>query len=242
MIISHRHRFIFIKNRKVASTSMEKALQAICGPEDVLTPDHLHQGESDALAALARNFEGRFNPVREMAGARSPLAMARIARDFASRPKFYNHMRASSVRARIPGEQWDSYYKFCFERNPWDKTISFYYWRHRDGGAPLPLNDYITSSAGGTLDQRLPSDWTRYTQRDRIIVDDVFDYGDIAGGLATALERAGVPAAVREQVELPNLKDKIRQQPEPLDDAASAVIEQFFAREIETFGYTRPGL
>ena len=38
MIISHRHRFIFIKPKKVAGTSIEISLSRICGPEDVLTP------------------------------------------------------------------------------------------------------------------------------------------------------------------------------------------------------------
>jgi hypothetical protein len=38
MIISHKHKFIFLKTRKTASTSTEFALNEICGPEDVVTP------------------------------------------------------------------------------------------------------------------------------------------------------------------------------------------------------------
>lgn len=38
MIISHRHKFIFFKTRKTASTSLEIALTNICGEEDVITP------------------------------------------------------------------------------------------------------------------------------------------------------------------------------------------------------------
>ena len=40
MIVSHRHRFIFIKTRKTASTSIEIALSQFCGPEDIITPIH----------------------------------------------------------------------------------------------------------------------------------------------------------------------------------------------------------
>lgn len=38
MIISHQHRFMFIKNVKTAGTSIEVYLSSHCGPDDVVTP------------------------------------------------------------------------------------------------------------------------------------------------------------------------------------------------------------
>ncbi|PYL93687.1 MAG: hypothetical protein DMF14_00320 [Verrucomicrobia bacterium] len=38
MIISHKHKFIFIKTVKTAGTSLEVFLSQHCGPDDVLTP------------------------------------------------------------------------------------------------------------------------------------------------------------------------------------------------------------
>jgi len=37
MIISHRHRYIFIKTRKTAGASVELALVQSCGPDDIMT-------------------------------------------------------------------------------------------------------------------------------------------------------------------------------------------------------------
>ena len=37
MIASHQHRFIFLKTRKTAGTSVEIALSKVCGPDDVIT-------------------------------------------------------------------------------------------------------------------------------------------------------------------------------------------------------------
>ena len=38
MIVSHRHRFIFLKTRKTAGTSIELFLFPHCGAEDIVTP------------------------------------------------------------------------------------------------------------------------------------------------------------------------------------------------------------
>ena len=38
MILSYKHRFVFIKGRKVGGTSLEVALSSVCGPHDIITP------------------------------------------------------------------------------------------------------------------------------------------------------------------------------------------------------------
>lgn len=38
MIISHKHKFIFVKTRKTAGTSVEIALSRHLGPDDIITP------------------------------------------------------------------------------------------------------------------------------------------------------------------------------------------------------------
>lgn len=240
MIISHAHRFIYIKNRKVGSTSTELALQSICGPDDVITPDHLYTSATDVLRPGARNFEGRFLPFRELAQASSPIDAARTVRDLLKRPKFYNHIRASSVRSRIPKAIWDSYYKFCVERNPWDKSISYFYWVHK-GNPDVELNEYYRNhKRHGTNDQVFASDWTRYTSRNKIIVDQVIDFSDMSAGVCDALRRAGVAEDTIAKLDFPQEKSGIRKAKKHyIDDHTDQLIRSVFHHEIAHFPFCR---
>jgi hypothetical protein len=45
--------------------------------------------------------------------------------------KFYNHMPAHEICGKIDKETWYSYFKFSIVRNPFDYTVSKYYWQNR---------------------------------------------------------------------------------------------------------------
>ena len=43
MIISHKHKFIFLKTIKTAGTSIQAALEEHCGKDDIITGKNLNQ-------------------------------------------------------------------------------------------------------------------------------------------------------------------------------------------------------
>src|SRR5207248_2124076 len=72
------------------------------------------------------------------------------------RQRFYRHMPAWLIRVRVPATIWKNYFKFCVDRNPWDKVLSHYHMTaHRQGGQ-LSLDQYL-------LRGKLPINYPRYT-------------------------------------------------------------------------------
>src|SRR6185312_12550479 len=113
MILSHKYRFIFLKTRKTAGTSVEVSLARCCGPRDVLTPVC---PEGEALrGGLGLGPRNHGPPLRQY-GLRDWLRLLLKGRPMPG-SWFYNHMPAREVRARVGARVWDSYFKFCFERD-----------------------------------------------------------------------------------------------------------------------------
>lgn len=227
MIISHRYKFIFVKTAKTAGTSIEAFLSPKCGPEDVVTPI-----SPPVEGHEPRNYKGYLNPipqlVRRPQGIRSALSHI-----FQKGDRFYNHMPAAQIRQRTSKEVWDSYFKFCVERNPWDKTLSHYHMaKHRAGGA-LSLDEYFAKG-------RFPLNYFRYTDPSgqHVIVDRVLRYEHLMTDLAEVFSQLSIAfdgsLGIRAKSEY--RKDRTPYQ-QVFNEQQRRVIEQVFAREIELHHY-----
>lgn len=67
------------------------------------------------------------------------------------------HVTTRAFRKMIPGEEWASYFKFCFVRNPWDRVVSNFHWQKSKGRwQDSTLKDIILKTDFRQLmDQRL---------------------------------------------------------------------------------------
>ena len=215
MIVSHRHRFIFLKTLKTASTSIEIALSKHCGPEDTIT----------------RLLVAAEEELRRSLGYRGPQHYV-IRRDAHSQRIFPPHTGAATAKQYFPAA-WASYLKFCVVRNPWEVSASTYAarvkrLRYRNVG----FSEFIASEgfAAWVANWRIV-----YCIDDRIAVDEVVRYEDLAGGLEKIRLRIGLP----EPLALPHAKSGYRKghYRETVNERDAEVIARLFAPEIEMFGY-----
>ncbi len=201
MIISHKHRFIFVKTLKTAGTSIEVFLSQQCGPKDVVTPILPH-----VEPHVARNHDG-----------------------------FCNHMPGAQIRERVSPQMWRNYFKFCVERDPWDKTLSYYHMMRVRRGGDLSFDQFLA-------EDDFPLNYRFYTEPDdagRILVDEVLRYESLTDDLHRVFGLLDVPFDGTLGV---NAKSEYRTDRRPPRDvytpAQAERVQQVFAQEIALHGYT----
>ena len=191
MIISHRHKFIFLKTEKTAGTAIEAALSELCGPDDVITPFR-EESEGDRKGRGPQNYrlDHPLKPQR-------PLwrrVLMRPERYYHPSIGYYEHMPAWRVRAYVSEEMWRDYFKFAFVRNPWDRQISQYLYKTKSQAQRPSLDRFMARKKRAYV-----TSYEIYTIDGAIAVDYVGRYESLDADLQTALERAGVT----QRVEIP---------------------------------------
>ena len=151
MIISHKYNYIFIKNRKVAGTSVEIYLNKFRGSKDIFTPiSTWHKNH------VPQNYKGYTNILNELLKTNFRYKKRTIT-EFLKGNKFWNHMPALLVKNRIDSEIWGNYFKFAIERNPWDKAVSQYFWLKKiNKNQDLQFEKYLSN-------RFFPSDYRKYS-------------------------------------------------------------------------------
>jgi len=233
MIVSHRHKFIFMKTMKTASSSMEIALSQLLGPDDILTPAREDLDVMRKGGPGGQNYRSVHPDVPRIPMWRKLLR--RPERYYHPTVGFYEHMPAWRARRYLGEQIWQSYYKFSFERNPWDRQVSFYHYKTRD----------IPKTRRPTFEQFLAkgkraqvTNWDIYTIDNEVVLDFVGRYENIDADFEKALGRIGLS----EKISLPKAnvtqsKPNARRYQDYYTDETRALVAGWSGGEIKHFGY-----
>lgn len=125
MIVSFEHKFVFVKGRKVASTSVELALSQVVGPSDIVTPitpiDEKYRLEK--FGKVAQNFGCKPNLLNEYIDQLRKTSNKALANLNIPKGKFYNHMSLQELTEAKVIEPAD-YTLVYLTRSPYQKIIS----------------------------------------------------------------------------------------------------------------------
>ncbi len=123
MILSFAHRFVFIRGRKVAGTSVEMALSTICGPDDIVTPlIATDERVRQQMGGRCGNYSDQ--PVLEQGYVKLVMEATPAQLPLLSKPplaKYTTHMSLKSIVAR---HALDGFRIVCVERSPYARVLS----------------------------------------------------------------------------------------------------------------------
>lgn len=246
MILSHRHRFIFVHVPKNAGTSVTTFLAPHLGPFDLML--------GSRAEARARGVKPNLRSTLTVLRERSPVSVVRalvkhrnldslnnaaIRRRYKDR--LADHSSATQIAAFDPAA-WQDYFSFCVVRNPFERVVSIYNWRYRAARERPTFSAMLRMLAEGRGDAEHIDwrSWDMYTENDRIIVDFVLRQETLEDDLDTVCERLSLPTnsgrLTREKSNNPTKID-LTSYYQPGD---KVLVERIYEREIEHFGYRFP--
>ena len=224
MIISHAHQYIFIKSTKTAGTSIEAALSNYCADRDIVTP------------------LGNYSVNRDESGAWVHKSM--------NEGSYRQHDDALTIKRSLAPEVWGGYFKFSIARNPWDRTLSRFFWNRRNDPALKPRKQLLPLFGGATdeigMAKRQFRDFLNRGELDtndrfyiidgELCVDDIVRYESLGEDIARVCARVGLP-----ELKLPHLKGGIRSRDNHYsvyyDDETRDIVAEKHRMDIELFGY-----
>jgi hypothetical protein len=147
MIISHKHKIIFIKTTKTAGTSFEIAFSQFCGKSDVITPV-LNSDEKIRRkigAGKPRNY--RYT-IKEILTAEDYKSVAKELLRKRLPMKYYNHIPADKIKNNIKNNTWEEYKKIGIIRDPYDHIVSRFFWKRRNRDDFPDFRGYVLRNPG----------------------------------------------------------------------------------------------
>ena len=141
MIISHSKKFIFIHGRKTAGSSVGISLMRYLSSGDIvrgyitggskynIRPPDWNKSLLYLKPQDLRSNEARFKAYRRFVKLKHNVSST--------------HLSAKQIKELVGEKKCKQYFKFTFERNPYDRLISFYFWRTSAAKNPPAFKEFI---------------------------------------------------------------------------------------------------
>ncbi|MCF8262159.1 MAG: sulfotransferase family protein [Melioribacteraceae bacterium] len=230
MLVSHKHKFIYTKTAKTGGTSIEYYFERFCLPDGEFTRSH-ERDEYESETGIV-GFRGKLLP---------------------EKVKWWNHMAAFQIKEQLGDEIWNSYFKFCSIRNPFERCISHYEYAGKNLERPLSekikrrFKNPFTSEEKRKFEYVLvhqPSiDRNKYLIDGEFCLDDVIRYENLEAEIERICEKLSLPF---EPKNIPKFKSDVRRPNTTIESLYTkrslAYVKKIYKYEIDKFGYEIPSM
>ncbi|WP_380055461.1 sulfotransferase family 2 domain-containing protein [Falsihalocynthiibacter sp. SS001] len=219
MLISEKHKFVYIKTHKTASTSVEGLLEHLCTPEGH-KPEHAQS-----------EIYSEYGYVSGRAG------------EYKSTDLLLPHATAQQIEKVIGSKKFNDYQKIYCVRNPYDKVVSWFWFVMPMTTKTRVENDF---DAARTLFRdwlamrpHLPVDRKYYVLNRKKIDATLIRFESLRDDIISCLE--GIGAEVDFDA-LPEWKTEQRRHNvnhfmDYYDDTSRKIVEKKFSFDFKHFGY-----
>lgn len=249
MLLSHRHRFLFVHIYKNAGISITTALMPFAATPGQLRVDRLLNRLG--LSYLYPRVIRKQSSVGDWVSNGMNNVFERLTfLDSHPQPVHDPHVTASEIIAKIGRETFDSCFSFGIVRNPWDWQVSLYRFALETVVDLPPVMAYLRGLGSerrtyvplGSFDEyiRWRCNQDVHLQKEFLFSEDgeqlvsfVGRYESLDADFRTICERIGIDAT------LPRMNESSRQMPyqEYYTPETIELVRRAFAPDVEQFGY-----
>ncbi len=233
MLISHSHRFVFLKTHKTAGTSLHAMLRPFCVPPNDRTEATraLHISPWGMVSSATRTTSEQYSP-----------------------HKWYEHSGLELLRTYMP-IAFHTYHKIAVVRHPYDKTVSaFFFSKWNDGQSDK--RDMLQLTGAENLQEQFyryvtnsPVFWTMrhdrelfFDSREQFRIDSIIRFESLQKDLQKMSDSLGLGLDIAKALPLKKrvVEEEVRQRYRQLIAPESkAVIDDYYGWYFDQFGYEK---
>jgi hypothetical protein len=204
MIVSTRHRFIFVAVPKTGTHSVRQALREQMGAEDM---------EQVGL------FVRKSLPIPELARIR------------------HGHLTLAQVRPHLGADVFDTFFKFAFVRNPFDRFVSYCSFITREKGQfdrdPNAVMHHFLANPQWNHILFQPQHHFVTDGRGKLLTDHIGRVEEMQESYDEIARRIGIPTTQLARVN----SSRRREYRDYYDQALIDGVAKLYARDLDLFGY-----
>lgn len=213
MIISHSKKFLFVHNYKVAGTSVERALSK-----------HNSRGPGKMSWRNRINHKIGIYPSIYSSG-------------------FRGHITAKQLRIELPQAIWNSYYKFGYVRNPWDRQVSLYTFmlnnkKHREHELAKGFKDFEEYLEWRIQEGNYKFQKDFFYDGDKCLVDFVGKYETLVEDFDKICKKLGITSKLGHANSSRNSRSFL----EYYNEGTIDLVYNHFYVDVDLFGYEKPNI